>query len=106
MNITFLIGNGFDINLGLKTRYTDFYPYYLSQNHDDIISKAIANDYDRWADLELALGQLLGGVTPEQVPEYLDCKAVLELDLANYLRSEQQALMLKVHQYRKSFKKT
>ncbi|ELK7957738.1 hypothetical protein RVZ54_002108 [Listeria monocytogenes] len=25
MNITFLIGNGFDIQRGLKTSYTDFY---------------------------------------------------------------------------------
>ena len=28
MNITFLIGNGFDLGLGLKTRYTDFYHKY------------------------------------------------------------------------------
>ena len=28
LNITFLIGNGFDIGLGLKTRYKDFYKYY------------------------------------------------------------------------------
>jgi hypothetical protein len=28
-NITFILGNGFDLNLGLKTRYTDFYPEYI-----------------------------------------------------------------------------
>lgn len=28
--VTFLIGNGFDLNLGLKTRYADFYPHYVS----------------------------------------------------------------------------
>ena len=28
MNITFLIGNGFDLNLGLDTRYTDFLSEY------------------------------------------------------------------------------
>ena len=26
--ITWIIGNGFDINIGLKTRYTDFYKVY------------------------------------------------------------------------------
>ncbi len=92
MNITFLVGNGFDINLGLKTRYTDFYPFYLSKKHDDIISKAIANNYDRWSDLELALGQLLKDVSPEQIDEFLDSKAILELDLAEYLRLEQQRI--------------
>lgn len=29
MQITFLIGNGFDIGLGLKTRYTEFYKEYI-----------------------------------------------------------------------------
>lgn len=92
MNITFLIGNGFDINLGLKTRYTDFYPFYLSKKHDDVISSAIAHDYDRWADLELALGQLLKEIAPEQIDEFLDSKATLEYDLAEYLRLEQRRI--------------
>ena len=30
MNIVFLIGNGFDLNLGLKTRYRNFYDYYVA----------------------------------------------------------------------------
>ncbi len=29
IRVTFLIGNGFDLNLGLDTRYEDFYPHYL-----------------------------------------------------------------------------
>lgn len=92
MNITFLIGNGFDINIGLNTRYIDFYPYYLSKKHGDIISEAVANDYDHWADLELELGRLLRNVAPEQINEFLDSKAILESDLADYLRSEQQRI--------------
>ncbi len=92
MNITFLVGNGFDINLGLKTLYTDFYPYYLSKNHKDIISDAIADNYKRWSDLELALGEILTNVDPKQVSDFLDCKAVLESDLADYLRKEQEKI--------------
>lgn len=30
MTITFLIGNGFDINIGMATRYKDFYKYYVN----------------------------------------------------------------------------
>ncbi len=30
MYITFLIGNGFDLNLGLKTKYKDFLEVYAS----------------------------------------------------------------------------
>ena len=35
MNITFLIGNGFDLNLGLKTTYHNFLDYYYLKIIDD-----------------------------------------------------------------------
>ena len=30
MNVTFMIGNGFDLRLGMKTRYTDMYDGYIT----------------------------------------------------------------------------
>lgn len=74
MNITYLIGNGFDVNIGLKSRYADFYETYVNIHpHDeaDVIKrfKAGINDYIKkeshkdnlkaidWRDLEVALGQ-------------------------------------------------
>ena len=36
MNITYLIGNGFDLNLGLKTSYTDFFTCYKETNEGDV----------------------------------------------------------------------
>lgn len=38
-NITFLIGNGFDINVGLDTRYSDFYKYHTDCYPDDKMPK-------------------------------------------------------------------
>lgn len=35
MKITFLIGNGFDINLGLKTKYKDFVNHYKQINYEE-----------------------------------------------------------------------
>lgn len=32
MNVTFLLGNGFDLNLGLLTSYKDFYSYYTKKS--------------------------------------------------------------------------
>ncbi len=65
MNITFLIGNGFDLNLGLKTRYTDFLEEYLKDEPGD--SKEIQRfkadirkqnlDECLWANAELAFGE-------------------------------------------------
>ncbi len=74
MNITYLIGNGFDVNIGIKSRYVDFYESYVKKHSDDeadVIKrfKAGINDYIKkeshkdnlltidWRDLEVALGQ-------------------------------------------------
>lgn len=66
MQVTFLIGNGFDLNLGLETKYTHFYPLYLSSpkftvDDPDILAfkelLAENGSYARWADFERALGE-------------------------------------------------
>lgn len=57
MNITFLVGNGFDLNLGLRTSYETFYKYYIKKEPHDLIAKFIKDDYRLWADLELGLGE-------------------------------------------------
>lgn len=69
MNITFLIGNGFDIGIGLNTRYEDFYPNYCRIAADDSDNikafKQMLKDRNSeegrkiidWADFETAFGQ-------------------------------------------------
>lgn len=60
MNILHILGNGFDLNLGLKTGYKDFYDFYSEQESpNELIIKLkreISNNYKNWSDLELALG--------------------------------------------------
>jgi len=62
MNIVYLIGNGFDLNLGMKTSYTDFYNYYLSLPRDNDnnaikrFKRKLAKNFNNWSDLEYALG--------------------------------------------------
>lgn len=66
MKVLYLIGNGFDLNLGLKTSYTDFYPVYLSEEskNDNVVKfKEFIADSQKsknselWSDLELLLGE-------------------------------------------------
>ncbi len=61
MNTTYIIGNGFDVNLGLKTKYSDFYDYYRNQPSPSKEVKQLKENIDRnkenWSDLELALGK-------------------------------------------------
>lgn len=72
MQITFLFGNGFDVNLGLKTRYEDFYPTYFEScktlpenNCIRNFSRKIKKDYKKWSDFEWAFSQLAKGTYQE-----------------------------------------
>lgn len=58
MNITLIIGNGFDLNLGLPTSYSHFYPYYLLEQTERIIQKELEENLSDWADLEMQLGKI------------------------------------------------
>ena len=87
MNITFLIGNGFDINLGLKTRYIDFYKYFSSREsaEDSVAVKKFkkeiteyikdkvhntSEDCIDWRDLEVALGKWSKYLNEDDVDDF------------------------------------
>ena len=116
MNITFLLGNGFDIQCGLKTSYLDFYKhilrkkYSIEMNEDnvDIDEKLISkidniiyqeiykfkDDIQTWADLEYQLGifsiQLKRkGYGTKLANRLLDDFDILQIDLNNYLKEIQ-----------------
>lgn len=94
MNITFLIGNGFDINLNLNTRYSNFYEYYRRNCPKDLLSGSIIEDFELWSDLELGLGAFLENVNEEQIDEYLNCKSTLERLLSEYLSLESNRIAI------------
>ena len=88
MNITFLIGNGFDLNLGLKTDYKSFYSYYKMRSKSNI-AKSIDSEYELWSDLEKGLGEYTARLkTQQDVEKFLDEKEELEKHLINYLKLE------------------
>ncbi|MDO4983206.1 MAG: AbiH family protein [Eubacteriales bacterium] len=64
MEITFLIGNGFDIRMGLKSRFRDVEENYihLPSSDEDIKSfkEKMRSDIDNWSDFELAMGKIMG----------------------------------------------
>lgn len=67
MRTVYLLGNGFDVNLGLQTKYHDFYKYYLEldrvKDSDNIsklkehLEKCLNSKSMFWSDLEEALGK-------------------------------------------------
>ena len=89
MNITFFIGNGFDLNLGLKTSYKDFYLYFKQKYPENIIAKEINIEDALWADLELAIGEFVSACkSEEEYDSLLNAKEEMDLCLINYLRIE------------------
>ncbi len=90
MNITFIIGNGFDLNLGLPTDYNHFYRYYSEQPNSSENIKKLKENINQykdkeWKDLELGLGKFTSQVASEDEfrEDYID----LQENLSKYLKS-------------------
>ncbi len=84
MRTVFILGNGFDMNLGLPTGYQDFYDYYLKQPSTEKEVKSLKDHlekerYTRWADLELGLGLYTQELASEKEVE------IILHDLSDYL---------------------
>lgn len=112
MNITFILGNGFDRNLNLSTDYQSFYSYYsslpskgeyaesiakLKSELGDFIKREIRGGDDDtqkidWSDLELGLGKYAKEFQSEAEFEavYYD----LRDSLKDYLRGQEKIASL------------
>lgn len=85
MNITFFMGNGFDLNLGLKTDYVSFLEYHKAKECHDVISLSINRDITLWADLERQLGISTEEVNAENIDDFIESKCAIDESLSNYL---------------------
>ncbi|MBR2967449.1 MAG: bacteriophage abortive infection AbiH family protein [Clostridia bacterium] len=91
MTITFLLGNGFDLNLGLKTQYKHFYEYYLSldkTNDTPVIEafkKDLADNLENWSDLEIVLGKYAEKFNNETENDFIELLYNIQDALADYL---------------------
>ena len=103
MNITFLVGNGFDLNLGLKTKYQDFLSTYVKKkdciyqhtvNNDAIrvFKSDILDDFDKWSSAEEAFGEYTAEFANRKrnADEFCDCHEDFCSRLAEYLDEQQQ----------------
>ena len=99
MNVTFLIGNGFDLGVGMHTRYEDFYKEYCIQKENDIIPvlefKRMLLERDEkekiidWSDFEQAFGEYSTSFTSETKADYLACFDDFVLSFNSYIEKEE-----------------
>ena len=91
MNILYFIGNGFDLNLKMKTSYQDFLNFYKKIHNDSStikeFKKEIDENYLDWSDLEVNLGKYTEKLEFPACFEEIHTDLVDEL--ANYLTSVQ-----------------
>ena len=92
-NITYMIGNGFDLACGLKSRYADSYESYISSESisDSVIrfKKTIKKEIETWADFELKLANYAKSLKSET--EFVECVNDYRRFLNAYLDKEQKA---------------
>lgn len=99
MNIVYLIGNGFDLNLGMRTKYEHFYEYYLPICENDNIlhiknlKNTIEKEKDNWSDLESALGKYLNNDMGREDAVALHDHLIEHLP--KYLASEEERYVIK-----------
>lgn len=102
MNITFLIGNGFDLNLGLDTSYNSFIKEYtkdIDNTEDDgsalyYFKKNISRNKELWSSAEEAIGQITAKFKSDEknADDFSNCHSNFCQELAEYLANQEQRI--------------
>lgn len=93
MNITFLIGNGFDLSCGMKSRYSDIYAAYSAQGptNNELLEK-FKSDLPNWGDFEIELGKNVHRFSCED--NLLECLRDFKKFLTKYLEDESRKCLV------------
>ena len=95
MNITFMIGNGFDINCGMKCTYQDAYQGYVKipspSNTIAMFKGRINKNIETWADFEVAMAHDMVNYRNEQ--EFTTCLRDFKKYLNLYLANEETRIL-------------
>ncbi len=96
MNITFLIGNGFDRNLGLDTTYANFVQHYKSIEPKTDILKSfrayIKDNEELWSSAEIAMGKYTGELETGAAEAFAECYIDFCEQLAIYLKGQMKRM--------------
>ena len=100
MNITFLVGNGFDRNLGLKTTYSDFIAWYKATPHKSetlrLFREHINENEELWSAAEEELGKYTATFEKGAGAAFHECHSDMCDHLAEYLKGQQSKVQYQV----------
>lgn len=93
MNITFLVGNGFDIRMGIKSSYKQVEEYYIGLDKKDkhlkMFQNSLAVKGEYWANFEKALGQYTADFQDNEQSIFQLCLNDFTEELIDYLKLEE-----------------
>ena len=97
VNILFMIGNGFDLNVGLKTSFHHFLPVYLRLPSSDARIEKFKETIDdegiqTWANFEARLGEYAKEFNPDKGDDLVYCKDNFLEEFVNYLIHEESKI--------------
>lgn len=102
MIITFLIGNGFDIGLGMKTQFKDIYKTYIQTSsnayHIEKFKLELQDDapkYKNWSDFEMGMARYASNFSDEA--KFIDCIRDFKMHMEEHLLSEQNKAMESIY---------
>ena len=99
-NVTFLIGNGFDLACGLRSRYSDTYDGYIRSKSSSPeirdFKGTIQKDIVTWADFEMRMAEYAKSFETERA--FVECVRDYTTFLHDYLLAEQTTFWEKYSQ--------
>lgn len=98
MNITFMIGNGFDVGIGMKSCFTDYFPQYCEAAEKSAnetmkaLAEEIKSDEKNWSYFERQLGQYTSRFTKDTKGKLLEQLRDFEMGFVKYLTEQENNL--------------
>jgi len=93
MNVTFLIGNGFDMRMGIASSYKSVEDHYIGLERTDKTIKAFQQSLkeqgEYWSDFELAIGKYTALFNDDDQQSFISCLEDFTMELVEYLQSEE-----------------
>ena len=105
MNVLYLIGNGFDLNVGLNTNFSSILKSYLCEKTDDTLICSFKEDIKNsgiknWANFEEKMGQYTDEIKKKDDPiltflDYENCIMDFKKFMVEYLKKEEKKVLYK-----------
>lgn len=96
MKITFLLGNGLDLNCGCKSAYKDIYDYYKRQLSESKWIGKLKGDISTWGDFEMEMARYASNFENEQMA--IECIRDFKRQMDKYLLSENNRMIKYIYE--------